>query len=63
MTRRLILLLLEFLAITLPLTWLWDVWGRDVYLEFFEWLAGPALELLGVRRLPRRAQRSWCVRR
>ncbi len=53
MTRRLILLLLEFLAITLPLTWLWDVWGRDAYLAFFAWLAGPVLELLGVRRLPR----------
>ncbi|MEE8165996.1 MAG: hypothetical protein V3T64_10545 [Myxococcota bacterium] len=53
MRTRLILLFLEFLAITLPLTWLWDVWGRDVYLDFFESVAGPALELLGVRRVPR----------
>ncbi len=53
MRRRLVLLFLEFLAITLPLTWLWDVWGREVYLEFFEWVAGPLLELLGVRRVPR----------
>ncbi len=53
MRTRLVLLFLEFLAITLPLTWLWDVWGRDVYLDFFESVAGPALELLGVRRVPR----------
>ncbi|MDH3211726.1 MAG: hypothetical protein OEM05_04495 [Myxococcales bacterium] len=53
MRRQLFLLLLEFLAITLPLTWLWHAWGRDAYLEFFQWAAGPALAGLGVARLPR----------
>jgi hypothetical protein len=53
MKRQLFLLLLEFLAITLPLAWLWDVWGREAYLAFFQWAAGPALEALGVDRFPR----------
>ena len=52
MKRRLFILVLEFIAITLPLAWLWSVWGREAYLDLFAWAAGPALELLGVRRLP-----------
>lgn len=52
MKRRLFLLLLEFLAITLPLAWLWDVWGREAYLDFFRAAAGPLLDLLGVKKFP-----------
>jgi hypothetical protein len=50
--RRLFLLLLEFLVITLALAWLWDVWGRGAYLGLFRAVAGPALDLLGVERIP-----------
>jgi hypothetical protein len=53
MKRQLFLLLLEFLAITLPLAWLWQAGGREAYLAFFQWAAGPALEGLGVERFPR----------
>ena len=40
-------LLLEFVALTVPLTWLWIVWGRDAYHAFFTVAAAPFLSLLG----------------
>ena len=53
MRRRLWFLLVEFLAITLPLAWLWDAWGRGMYLNWFETSARPFLDLLGAERVPR----------
>jgi hypothetical protein len=58
MTRRPWLLLLEFFAITLPLAWLWDIWGRDVYIDFFRAVTTPLLEPLGVRRIPEKLVRN-----
>jgi hypothetical protein len=52
MRRRLFLLLLEFVAITVPLVLLWKLWGHDAYLDLFRALARPFLELLGVKRIP-----------
>jgi len=39
-------------AITVPLTLLWKVWGHDAYLDLFRTLARPFLDLLGVKRIP-----------
>ena len=48
MKRKLWLLILEFLAITIPLAWLWLEWGRSAYLGFFVNLSTPILMVLGV---------------
>ncbi len=58
MTRRPWLLLLEFFAITLPLAWLWDIWGRDVYLDSFRAVTTPLLEQFGVERIPEKLVRN-----
>jgi hypothetical protein len=39
--KRVVLLALEVVAVTIPLTWLWLVWGREVYHGVFVQLAGP----------------------
>jgi hypothetical protein len=49
MKKRLWLLILEFLAITIPLAWLWLEWGRMAYLRLFLKLATPILMFLGVK--------------
>ncbi len=46
-----LILLLKFVAITVPLTWLWMSWGRDAYAGVFEDLARPIYRLLGLRTL------------
>ena len=51
MRRQLFLLLLEFLAITLPLTWLWHAWGRDAYLETVEPMARKSVQELRIREV------------
>ena len=48
MKRRLWLLILEFLVITVPLAWLWLEWGRMAYLRIFVKLSTPILVILGV---------------
>jgi hypothetical protein len=45
-------LLLEFAAITVPLTWLWMAGGQDLYFRFYLRLARPILLLLGVTNFP-----------
>ncbi len=48
MKPRPFLLFLEFVALTVPLTWFWVVWAQDAYVAFFEVAAGPVLGALGV---------------
>lgn len=49
MTKRPLLgLLLKFVAITLPLTWLWMNGGQDAYFSFYMDLVRPILRGLGV---------------
>ena len=48
MRRRWPILLLELVALTLPLTWLWVAWGQAVYDGFFERTAAPLLGLVGI---------------
>jgi len=45
-------LLLEFTAITVPLTWLWMNGGQDAYFAFYKRLAAPILLMLGVTSFP-----------
>ena len=41
MKKRVVLLTLEVVAVTVPLTWLWLAWGREAYHGVFVQLAGP----------------------
>ena len=60
MKKRLWLLVLEFLAITIPVAWLWIEWGRSAYLKFFLKLATPILMILGVSEFqPRLVQEHF----
>ena len=52
MTRRPLLILLEFVAITVPLTWLWLNGGLEVYYGIFQRLAFPLLQEMGVNTFP-----------
>jgi len=51
--RRLLLLLLLFVALTMPLTWLWLEWGESVYVNLLLDLLDPVYRALGLR--PQRA--------
>jgi hypothetical protein len=46
--KRSLLLVLEFVVLTVALTWLWVVWAHDAYASFFLRVADPLLDLLGV---------------
>jgi len=46
--KRSLLLVLEFIVLSVVLTWLWVVWAHDAYSAFFLRLAEPLLGLLGV---------------
>ena len=48
MTRRPLLILLEFILITGPLTWWWMHGGLDLYYEIFRMLGFPILAEMGV---------------
>ncbi|MDB4433166.1 hypothetical protein N9166_00330 [bacterium] len=48
MRKRLFLLALELLAISIPLTWLWIEWGRSAYPKLFVQLGTPILVFLGL---------------
>jgi len=50
--RRLLRLLLLFFALTLPLAWLWDRWGQDVYIRLLWAIREPLYDVLGLH--PRR---------
>ena len=41
-------LFLEFVVLSVALTWLWLAWAQDAYSVFFEWLARPLLRTVGV---------------
>ncbi len=41
MRKRVVLLTLEVVAVTIPLTWLWLVWGREAYHGVFIQLVAP----------------------
>jgi hypothetical protein len=49
--KRLLLLIVEFLVITVPLGWLWVEWGRTLYLRVFVKLGTPIFTLIGVTQL------------
>ena len=46
--KRPLLLVLEFIVLTVVLTWLWVMWAHDAYSALFLQLAAPLLDLLGV---------------
>ena len=50
--RRWPLLVLEFVALTVPLTWLWVAWAQDAYTGLIGTVGAPLLESLGVRSVP-----------
>lgn len=52
MKKTLLLLLLKFVGITVPLTWIWLQGGQQVYFRTYMWLARPILILLGVTNFP-----------
>ncbi len=41
MRKRIVLFTLEVVAVTIPLTWLWLVWGREAYHGVFVQLVAP----------------------
>ena len=49
MRKRVVLLALEVVAVTLPLTWLWLAWGREAYHGVFVQLAAPLPAWFGLR--------------
>ena len=49
---------LAFVAITMPLTWLWMNGGQDAYMAFFKQTATPLFKLLGVTNYPPSAVRD-----
>lgn len=49
---------LAFVAITVPLTWLWMHGGQDAYMAFFKQTATPLFKLLGVTSYPPSAVRD-----
>lgn len=53
-----LILALEFVAITAPLTWLWMNGGQDAYMAFFKQAARPLLIALGVTSYPPSAVRD-----
>jgi len=49
--KQLLWLLLEFIAITLPCTWLWLIWGEEAYWQAFRQTARPFMGWLGVTHM------------
>jgi hypothetical protein len=45
---RLLLLLLEFVLLSVPLTWAWLEWGRAPYAQLIVAFKGPLLDALGI---------------
>jgi hypothetical protein len=50
--RRVFRLLLEFAALSVPLTWLWLTWAQEPYTELVGSLGAPLLERLGAAAVP-----------
>ena len=51
MTARPLFVFLEFVVLSVALTWLWLAWAQEAYTIFFEWLAGPVLRAIGSGRV------------
>jgi hypothetical protein len=49
--KRLLVLIVELVALSVPLTWLWLAWGQDAYQAAFGDVAGPLLRALGVKEV------------
>jgi hypothetical protein len=56
--KSLLLRLLEFIAITGPLTWWWMHGGQEAYWDFFIWVARDILAMMGVTGFPPSAVRE-----
>jgi hypothetical protein len=50
--KQTLLFLAKFVALTAPLTWLWQVWGRRAYAAFYGPVAHSIYSLLGFDRVP-----------
>jgi hypothetical protein len=50
--KQTLLFLAKFVALTAPLTWLWQVWGRRAYTAFYGPVAHSIYSLLGFDRVP-----------
>ncbi len=50
--KQTLLFLAKFVALTAPLTWLWQVWGRRAYTAFYGPVAHSIYALLGFDRVP-----------
>ncbi len=51
--RRILLLLLEFVALSAPLTWLWLEWGQALYGELLFAVMDPFYDVFGVSHVRR----------
>ena len=45
--KQTLLFLIKFVALTAPLTWLWQVWGRSAYAAFYSPVAHAIYSFLG----------------
>jgi hypothetical protein len=50
--KKILLFVLEFLALSVPLTWLWVSWVRPVYASFFHYAATAIYALFGLSGVP-----------
>ncbi len=50
--KQTLLFLAKFVALTAPLTWLWQVWGRSAYTAFYGPVAHSIYAVLGFDRVP-----------
>jgi hypothetical protein len=50
--KQTLLFLAKFVALTAPLTWLWQVWGRRAYTAFYGPVAHSIYSVLGFDRVP-----------
>jgi hypothetical protein len=56
--KKLLLLLLKIVAVSLPLTWVWMEWGRAAYAKLFKQIAIPIYGYLGETTLLPNAARD-----
>ena len=54
MTKKPFLLAVEFVALSVPLTWLWIEWGREAYPQLFLKVVTPILPSVRPSHLPDR---------
>jgi len=51
MNKSLTRILIEFVVLTVPLTWLWVMWAQDAYVALFIRAADPILAWFGIEQL------------